>query len=136
MPTPHKEPLSIAAAVIVGLLSLSPFVVALDMIVPFLPERPVFGYMRSADLPYKVAWIALGPFGLATLLVLLRRPIIGTLLTIVFSLAYVPLALILWRHFTWGCWLAGLAVILAAIGAYMARRSNNSLKPNPLRGSA
>ena len=134
MHSQSKQPLSVCAASIVGLLSISPLAIALDSFFPFLPDRPVFEYMRSASVVYRWSWATLAPLGFITILVLRSRPIKGAALVLFFTAAYVPLALIIWRHFTWGCWLAGFGLLLAVGGAFIAWRSNNSFKPSPLRG--
>ena len=136
MDTPAKPFASLAAAWMIGLLAISPFAVALDLWLHFLPDLPVFGYMRSAGTFAQVAWISLGPLGVAAAVLLNRRPILGAVLAALFVSGYVPLANILWRHFTWGCWLALVAVLFAVVGAFAWARSNNSFKPKPLRGSA
>jgi hypothetical protein len=135
MATPDKPVASVLAAMAIGVLSLGPFAVALDLWIHFLPDRPVFQYMRSVSPVIQGGWIALGPIGVLATVLLLRRPPVGALLTAVFVAAYVPFARLLWGHFSWGCWLAVAAAGLAILGAIRWARSNNSFKPKPLRGS-
>jgi hypothetical protein len=109
-----------------GLLSISPFAVALDLFLHFLPDLPVIQYMRAAGPLAQSIWIACGLLGIGTVVMLQRRPMVGFFLSIVFAGIYVPTAMTLWRHVSWGCWLAIATVLMAAAGAWQARSSNAS----------
>jgi hypothetical protein len=117
------------ARMAIGLLSLSPFAVALDLWLRFLPDFPAMQYMRTAAPAVQAGWIALGPIGIIAIILLRRRPVAGATLALMFCIAYVPLARLLWRHFTWGCWLAIASAIFVSVGAILWARSNNTSKP-------
>ena len=124
------------AAFLVGFMTISPFVVALDLAFHIFPDLPAIQTMRSATLLAKVMWIALAPLGVATVLLLLRRPVIGFILSVLFALNSAVAGYMLWQQTRpFGVALVVIACVLAGIGARQAR-SNNSFKPNPLRGSA
>lgn len=128
--------LIVLARVGLGILSLSPFAVALDIWLHFLPDYPAMQYMRAANPIVQASWVGLGPIGIAAIVLLQSRPIFGVVLTFLFGAGYVPLARLLWGHFTWGCWLAVATVVLAVVGAALWVRANKSFKPAPLRDAA
>jgi hypothetical protein len=125
------------AAWIIGFLSIGPFVFPLDLWLHIFPDKfPVFYYAHHAGWLPKTLWILCGPLGIASILLLRRRPTLGLITYVAFVVSYLPAAITLWRHFTWGCWAAMVALVAACIGVVAARRANNSFKPKPLRGSA
>jgi hypothetical protein len=125
------------AAWTIGFLSIGPFVFPLDLWLHLFPDKfPAFYYAHHAGWLSKSLWIICGPLGVASILLLRRRPTLGLVACIAFVACYLPAAVALWRHFTWGCWAAVAALIATCIGVIAVRRANNSFKPNPLRGSA
>jgi hypothetical protein len=123
------------AAFLVSILCISPFAVALDLAWHFIPDFPAIQAMRAAGPLAKAAWITLGPLGIATIILLVRRPLWGFIFSVLFAALIFFAGRILWQQLPGGFWVATVACVLAAVGAWLAR-SNNSFKPNPLRGSA
>jgi len=124
------------AAYIIAFLTISPFLVALDLALHFLPTFPAIQTMRMAPFIAKAMWLSLGPLGIATTFLLLRRPVVGLVLCVVFSAISAVAGFMLWQQVRpLGLLSLLLACVLAALGARQAR-SNNSFKPKPLRGSA
>lgn len=130
IPNPSK-----IAALMIAFLTISPFLVALELVVQFLPDLPAVQVMSSASRLAKTMWLSLGPLGVATVWLLLRRPFAGFVLTLPFSAVSVVGGYMLWQQWRpFGVVLAVLACVLAGVGARQSR-SNNSSKPTPL-GSA
>jgi hypothetical protein len=123
------------AAFLVGVLSISPLAVALDLALHLIPDFPAIQAMRAASPLAKAGWISLGPLGIATIFLLVRRPLVGFILSSLFAALFFFAGRVLWQQLPGGFWIALAACALAAVGAWQAR-SNNSFKPNPLRGSA
>jgi hypothetical protein len=124
------------AAYIIAFLTISPFFVALDLALHFLPTFPAVQTMRAAPFIAKAMWLGLGPLGIATTFLLLRRPMAGLALCVIFSAISAVGGFLLWQQVRpFALLILLVACILAAVGAWRAR-SNNSFKPKPLRGSA
>ena len=66
-----------------------------------------------------------GLLGVAAAILLLRRPLAGFVVCLLFGAVYVPTAIVLWNQFSFGSWAAIAAVLLAAFGVVQAR---NALK--------
>ena len=111
------------AAWIVGYLSVSPLVVGLDMVIQFLPDAPAVQYMRSVEVAVRLMWASLGMLGLATAVLLLRRPVLGLILLLVFAPVHVYFAQRVWGQATLAPLLAIGACVVAAIGAWKSVRS-------------
>lgn len=110
------------AAGLVGFLSISPFIVALDLAVQFLPDYPAIQSMRASSLLAKALWVAVGPLGIATALLLLRRPFTGFIATLLFSILSVVAGYLLWLQLRpFGIALLAGACVLAAVGARKSR---------------
>lgn len=128
--------MSKAAALVVGFLTISPFAVALDLAAQVFPDLPAIQTMRSASFLAKAMWLALGPLGIAAVLLLLHRPLAGFVLTLPYAAGSVIAGYMLWQQWRpFGIVLLVLACVLAGIGARQAQ-STNSFKPNPRREAA
>jgi len=110
---------------LIGLVSISPLTVAVDLVVHFIPDYPAFQTMRAASPAAKAAWIALGPLGIVTTILLLRRPLWGFVLSIPFAAGVYVAGLYLWQQLVGGFWVAATACALAGIGAWLAARSSH-----------
>jgi hypothetical protein len=116
------------ARIAIGWLSISPFLIALHLAFDIFPSLPVLEHLRTRPVLAVGGWVALGPLGVATILLLRQRPVAGTLLAVLFGAAYLPLARLVWgfRWYGWGIWISIIAVVLAVIGLVLWQRSNES----------
>jgi len=85
--------------------------------------------MHGLGVLPKILWVLCGPLGVATVILLLRRPLAGFLSCVLFAAIYVPTAIVLWGQFSVGSWAAIAAVFVAGFGVVVASRANNSIKP-------
>jgi len=110
------------AAFLIGVFSLGPFAIALDMIVRVLPEYPAIETMRSGSLLLKCFWIASGPLGIAAFILLLRRRFAGFVVTLLFAATSLIGGNLLWQQpRPAAVVLILLACVLAGFGARQAR---------------
>lgn len=117
------------AAFLVAFLTIGPIGVALDLAIHILPDYPAIQTMRSASLVAKSLWLASGLLGMAAIIVLVRRPIAGFVLSLIFA----PLSLVggtmLWQQPRPATVvLIALACLFAGAGAWQAR---SKIAPNP-----
>ena len=116
----EKSSLSIAsrcAISILALLSIGPVVTGLDLLFHFLPQSPAIQNLHEASFLGQALWVGSAVIGAAAIFVMLRRPVLAVGACIAFATVYIPGANAVWRHFTFGCWLAIAIVILSALGA-------------------
>jgi len=120
---------SFAASCIVGCLAIGPIVFPIDWLFHILPDAfPVVQRMHGLGPLPKSLWVLCGLLGVTAAFLLLRRPLAGFIVCVLFAGVYVPTALVLWGQVTFGSWAAIAAVIVAGFGVIQARRANYSLK--------
>ncbi|KTF32533.1 hypothetical protein LMG920_12750 [Xanthomonas vesicatoria] len=107
--------------------------VTLDLLFKFFPAKPEFLAMWGISGWAKLLWAATCAVGAVAVLLLRRRAWLGFFASIGFCVGLYFASVQLWGAVKGGFWLAVGVTALALIGAV---RSNNSFKPNPLRGSA
>ena len=119
---PRRPGASLAASLIVSCLSIGPVIFPVDWLFHLLPDAfPVVQRMRGLGLLPKSLWVLCGLLGVAAALLLLRRPLVGFVVCILFAAVYVPTALVLWGQFSFGSWAAIAAVIVAGLGVIRAQ---------------
>ena len=124
------------AGLLMGLAALMHAVIALDLVFHFFPDTPEFRALWSVGLYTKALWLAFVALGFGTAILLYRSPVAGFLLSMVATACLYFASIGLWHGIKGGFWITAIATLLAALGAWRAKRSNNSFKPKPLRGSA
>jgi hypothetical protein len=107
-----------AAIAVLALLCIGPVGTGLDLLFNFLPsEFSATQSLHSATTVALVLWLGSALAGvLAVFLHTRRRAVPAFLATVLFACIYVPGANMVWLQFTFGCWLALVAVALAAFG--------------------
>ena len=116
---------SLAAAWIIGFLSIGPIIFPIDWLFHIFPDSfPVIERMHGLGPLPKALWVLCAPLGVATIVLLLRRPVRGLLACVLFAAVYVPTAVVLWGQFSLGAWGAIAATLLAGFGAVHARQAN------------
>lgn len=118
------------AAMLMGLAALMHSLVAFDLVLHFFPDTPEFRALWAVGALVKGLWLAFVVLGLATAILLYRAPFAGFLLSLVASACLYFASVGLWQEVKGGFWFAVAANVLAAIGAWRAKRSNNSFKPS------
>ena len=121
------------AALFLAVLVAMHLLITLDLFFRFFPATPEFLAMWGISLWAKMLWVATCAIGSAAVLLLYRRAWLGFFSSVVFCVGLYLASEQLWGAVKGGFWLATGVAALALIGAV---RSNNSFKPNPLRGSA
>ncbi len=106
------------AIAILALLCIGPVGTSLDLVLDFLPkEFPATRNLHAASVLAIGLWLASSLVGALAIFLLVRhRSVLALLATIVFACLYIPGANMVWLQFTFGCWLALAAVILAVLG--------------------
>ena len=89
-----------------ALLSIGPVVTGLDLLFHFLPQSPAIQNLHEASFLGQALWVGSAVIGAAAIFVMLRRPVLAVGACIAFAAVYIPGANAVWRHFTFGCWLA------------------------------
>ena len=123
------------AAMLMGLVGLMHALVALDLLLQFFPPTPEIQALWTVSAFVKGLWVAFVVLALATSILLYRAPVPGFLLSLGAILCLYFASMGLWQELKGGFWLAVVASVLAAVGAWRAKRSNNSFKPKPLRST-
>jgi len=114
----------------VGFLAIGPLLFPVDWMFHVVPDTyPVIQRMHGLGVLPKSLWVLCGPVGVATVILLLRRPLVGFLACVLFAAIYVPTAIVLWGQFSLGSWAAIGAVFIAGFGVAASWRANNSFKP-------
>ncbi|MGO4549579.1 hypothetical protein AB4059_00525 [Lysobacter sp. 2RAF19] len=119
----EKASLSVAsmwAITFLALLSIGPLVTGLDLLLNFLPQVPAIQSLHAASSIGQALWVGSGVLGAATILLMLRRSVLGVVACLVFAASYISGAKAVWLYFTPGCWLAIAAVVLSVIGTRLA----------------
>ena len=122
----------LAALFLVVLVAMH-LLVTLDLFFKFFPATPEFLAMWGISAWAKLLWAATCTVGTVAVLLLYRRAWLGFFASILFCVGLYFASVQLWGAVKGGFWLAVGVTVLALVGAV---RSNNSFKPNPLRGSA
>ena len=114
LPIPTKT-----AVAVLAFLSLGALLTGLDLLLRFLPPAlPAIQHLHAASALGKTLWVGAGVLGGTSIVCLVRGWIkLGFIAVIAFAAAYTVGAKLVWLYFTWGCWLAILAVILTIFGA-------------------
>lgn len=103
---------------LVGLMSIGPFAIGLDLAFHIFDSMPVIQRMRGEAPMAHVVWVACGFLGVATILCLHRRPLLGFLLSLAMAIMYVISGLALWHQLTFYSFLAGAVPFIAAYAAF------------------
>ncbi len=103
---------------VLALLCIGPVGTSFALLLNFLPtEFSATQNLHSATTVALVLWLGSALAGvLAVFLHTRRRAVPALLATVLFACVYVPGANMVWLQFTFGCWLALVAVALAAFG--------------------
>ena len=124
LPSTSRSFATDAARWLVAFVSIGPLLFPLDWLFHVFPDRyPAFQRMHGLGLAPKMAWVLCGAIGVATFLLLTRRPVLGFVATLLLATLYVPAAMVMWSRFSYGCVAVLLAVILSGIGAFARRRN-------------
>ena len=123
-------------ALVLGFITLGHALVASDLVFNFLSPTPEIVALWATSTWIKSLWVAVTALGVAAVVLLYRSSVLGLLASLgVTALLYFA-SVGLWQDLKGTFWLAVIVNVLAVIGVWRARRSNNSFKPKPLRGSA
>lgn len=126
---PWSPTVSKLAAALVALLSFGPLATGLGLALDMLPDQfPAIRSFRAAPPIGHALWVGSGLIGVLSAVLLLRRPVLAAVCCAVFAAIYVPAAVTVWLQFTFGCWLAIAAAILAAAGAWIAGKARRSVQ--------
>jgi hypothetical protein len=112
------------SVVALPLLALGPITTSFELWLRFLPERlPAIQYLHGTSTLGLSLWFLSFPLNALSLYCQFRA---GTLVKLVvistFSACYVSGSMLVWRHFTWGCWVAvGFLAIALADAAFRRR---------------
>src|ERR1700733_2856020 len=111
-----RRPLgSVAASSIATLLAIGPILFPLDWLFHILPDKfPAIQHMHELGPLPKALWVLCGLLGVAAAILLLRRPLAGFFVCVLFAAVYIPTAIVMWNQFSYGSWAAIGAVLLAA----------------------
>ncbi|WP_266172063.1 hypothetical protein [Dyella subtropica] len=111
-----------AAQWLVAFMSAGPFAIGLDLAFHIFPATPVIEQMRGGEASVHVAWVACGFIGIAAIIFLGRRPLLGFLLSTVLAVLYVISGAALWHHLTFYTLIASAVPFIAGYAAFGARR--------------
>jgi hypothetical protein len=124
------------AALLLVFITLGHALVAFDLVFHLLSPTPEIVALWGAPNLVKVLWLLTTTFGVVGFLLLYRSHLILGLLASLSVTALLYFASTgLWHDLKGTFWLAAAVNVLVIVGIWRAR-SNNSFKPNPLRGSA
>jgi len=121
---------------IIGLMTIAHAMIALDLVFRFFPATPEMLALWSVQGWVKALWFAVTILGVAAAVMLYRKPAVGFLVAVVLTTSIYFGAVGLWGELKGTFWVILFAAVLAAYGAWVARRSNNSFKPTSLRDAA
>jgi len=128
--------LSRFAALVLGFITLGHALVAFDLVFNFLSPTPEIVALWATPSWVKALWFVTTAFGVAGVVLLYRSSVLGLLASLGVTVFLYFASVGLWQDLKGTFWLAVIVNALAIIGVWCARRSNNSFKPKPLRGSA
>lgn len=110
---------------LVGFMSVGPFAVGLDLAIHVFPATPFIERMRQVDTNVHIAWVACGFIGIATIILLARRPLLGFLLSVVLAILYFVSGAALWHQLTFYSLMASTTPFVAAYAAFGERRGHS-----------
>src|SRR5688572_3473430 len=110
------------AAMLMGLAAVMHSLVAFDLVLHFFPDTPEFRALWAVGPLVKALWLAFVVLGFVTAILLYLAPLAGFLLSLVASVCLYFASIGLWQELKGGFWFAVAATVLAAVGAWRARR--------------
>ena len=124
------------AAILLGFITLGHALVAFDLVLHLLAPTPEIVALWATSNLVKALWLLTTAVGLLGAVLLYRSHLVLGLISALAVTVLLYFASVgLWHGLKGTFWLSVMVDVLAIIGVWRAR-SNNSFKPNPLRGSA